>query len=410
MDTQGFLFEVRVCGASCTRVLLFALTMHAAWRQHIAALHAAELIVDEPAAFAAVEALAALAVLGDVPVSWRTPFETDSFCQSELFCASPSIFWRRVAKRVPAAVDVIATLSATLTDADLFDATEPAAVSFVVGSTSLSLIEGSYATGGVGRFVYAAATALGTLIAEQVPDVPAVAGRRVLELGCGVGLVGLVAAACGASSVLMTDNSLASVECARQNAARNEVSDTVRATVLDWEAFRTDEGAKRACEAAGLERSSAPDMAPELILGADCCYSEAMGDALLAVLGYLLKTAPPGSRAVVVNGWPNRGLHRFETLVGARAMLATAECAAIACGEPRPPPRPFIEPSDGPSSGVPTVETPTSVAGLESLSLLSARRLTGFSDHAHHLYVFGARRLEPGLDPGGGLEKSHEAE
>ena len=99
VDTQGFLFEVRVCGASCTRVLLFALTMHAAWRQHIAALHAAELIVDEPAAFAAVEALAALAVLGDVPVSWRTPFETDSFCQSELFCASPSIFWRRVANR-----------------------------------------------------------------------------------------------------------------------------------------------------------------------------------------------------------------------------------------------------------------------------------------------------------------------
>ena len=72
-------------------------------------------------------------------------------------------------------------------------------------------------------------------------------------------------------------------------------------------------------------------------------------------------------------------------------MLAAAECDAIACGEPRPPPRPFIEPSDGPSSGVPTVETPTSVVGLESLSLLSARRLTGFSDHAHHLYVFGAR-------------------
>ena len=297
----------------------------------------------------------------------------------------------RVAKRVPAAADAIATLSATLTDADLFDATEPSAVSFEVGSTSLSLIEGSYATGGVGRFVYAAATALGTLIAEQVPDVPAVAGRRVLELGCGVGLVGLVAAACGALSVLMTDNSLASVECARRNAVRNKVSDTARAAVLDWEAFRTDEEAKRACDAAGLERASAPDTAPELILGADCCYSEAMGDALLAVLGYLLKTAPPGSRAVVVNGWPNRGLHRFETLVGARAMLAAAECDAIACGEPRPPQRPFIEPSDGPSSGVPTVETPTSVVGLESLSLLSARRLTGFSDHAHHLYVFGAR-------------------
>jgi hypothetical protein len=70
-----------------------------------------------------------------------------------------------------------------------------------------------------------------------------------------------------------------------QNAVRNKVSDTARAAVLDWEAFRTDEGAKRACDAAGLERSTAPDTAPELIFGADCCYSEAMGDALLAVLG-----------------------------------------------------------------------------------------------------------------------------
>ena len=80
----------------------------------------------------------------------------------------------------------------------------------------------AYASGGVGRFVYAAARALATKLAAP-PDVRVaaldVSGRRVLELGCGVGLVGLVAARCGAASVLMTDHADASVQQAASNAA-----------------------------------------------------------------------------------------------------------------------------------------------------------------------------------------------
>lgn len=204
------------------------------WAAQIAVLHAAELAFDEAAALAALSALSALAT--SAPPAWRLPFEADGFCQSELLCACPAFFWRRCTKRLPAAADAIAELSAALADADFFDTAPPDVVSFEAAGVSLTLQEGSYATGGTGRFVYAAGTALATLIAAghrrrrpQLPwptlatatadavavasgggdraadaaaaGIPSVSGLRVLDLGCGVGIVGLAAACCGAASV-----------------------------------------------------------------------------------------------------------------------------------------------------------------------------------------------------------------
>ena len=65
-------------------------------------------------------------------------------------------------------------------------------------------------------------------LADALPDV---SGRRVVELGCGLGLVSLVAAARG-GDVTATDWSVDAIELLRRNADRNGVR--LRAEVRDW--------------------------------------------------------------------------------------------------------------------------------------------------------------------------------
>ena len=60
---------------------------------------------------------------------------------------------------------------------------------------------------------------------------PPVAGLRVVELGCGLGLPSLVAAA-GGAEVTATDWAPEAVELLRRNAARNELD--LSAEVRDW--------------------------------------------------------------------------------------------------------------------------------------------------------------------------------
>ncbi|MGZ4292036.1 MAG: class I SAM-dependent methyltransferase [Gaiellaceae bacterium] len=65
-------------------------------------------------------------------------------------------------------------------------------------------------------------------LAEALPDV---AGLRVVELGCGLGVASLVAAAKGAE-VTATDWAPDAIELLLQNAARNGL--VLRAQVRDW--------------------------------------------------------------------------------------------------------------------------------------------------------------------------------
>ena len=90
----------------------------------------------------------------------------------------------------------------------------------------------------------------------------ALAGARVLEVGCGVGISGLGAAAAGADA-LVTDNEPAALRLAMMNARRNGIP--LRAAVADWRAWPLRGRFDR-------------------VIGSDVTYEPAAFDALLAVL------------------------------------------------------------------------------------------------------------------------------
>ena len=60
----------------------------------------------------------------------------------------------------------------------------------------------------------------------------------------------------------------------------------------DWRQFRNAAGARAACAAAGMGIGD-DGWWPDVILAADCCYSDAMGDDLLSAIGHLLASGAP---------------------------------------------------------------------------------------------------------------------
>ena len=84
---------------------------------------------------------------------------------------------------------------------------------------------------GAGDVVWPAGMALSRLLAH-CPSF--VAGMRCLELGSGLGAVGLVAARAGATSVVLTDYDADVLELAALGAAENGVESVVSTRTLDW--------------------------------------------------------------------------------------------------------------------------------------------------------------------------------
>lgn len=125
---------------------------------------------------------------------------------------------------------------------------------------------------------WATAWPSGLTLAEAIAG-RSLGGRRVLELGCGLALPSLAAAAAGAR-VLATDSSPDAVAFAAHNLALNELEGEV--AVADW----------RSAEAL-------VDGGPwDLVLAADVLYLRHNVEALLRVLPRLIK---PGGYAIVAD-------------------------------------------------------------------------------------------------------------
>lgn len=137
-------------------------------------------------------------------------------------------------------------------------------------------------------------------LAEFIIDVKEmIEGKNVLEIGCGLGLAGISATACGAH-VLFTDNDPFALEFTRTNFKRN-FKRAAAVKSMDWR--------KPAC------------LKPfDLILGADVLYEKRWISAVLAVITQCLR---PGGTALIAE--PNRSIAgSFFELVSEKGWNRTA--------------------------------------------------------------------------------------
>jgi len=134
-------------------------------------------------------------------------------------------------------------------------------------------------------------------LAQVVASVEDLSGKRVIELGCGTGLVGLAAAARGAS-VILSDLVPESIELALRNAKRNGLE--VEGLIMDWSQPPEDLGVF------------------DGICAADVLYDDGM---LRGVLRFVRRHLAPEGAAWIAD--PNRvmrgGLEGASRLHGLRA-------------------------------------------------------------------------------------------
>ncbi len=160
------------------------------------------------------------------------------------------------------------------------------------------------------------------VLAEEIAGMEP-AGRRLLELGCGLGLPAIVAARCGFRA-MATDYEEAALEGVRYNADRNAASD-LAVSLLDWRRLPDELGQY------------------DLVVAADVLYEKHHATALAAVIA---RTLIGGGIALVAD--PGR----------ARAVEFEPACRAAGLGIIKQPARRPLGATDGPAIDVYRVTHP----------------------------------------------------
>jgi len=124
---------------------------------------------------------------------------------------------------------------------------------------------------------------------ELVARAPSLAGLRILELGAGTGLPGIVAATLGAR-VVQTDRLDVALDLCRQNAERNRVA--IEHRVADWTDWKEEERY-------------------DLILGADVMYAERLHSFLRHIFDNNLT---PGGRLLMADPFRARSMPLLEAM------------------------------------------------------------------------------------------------
>lgn len=144
----------------------------------------------------------------------------------------------------------------------------------------------------------------------------ALRGARVLELGAGTGLPGIVAAAYGAH-VVQTDRQALALEVCRRNGARNSERDaggTIAYRLADWTLW--DDAARY-----------------DLILGADVLYSDAMHPHLRAIFDANLAR---GGRLLLSDPFRKFSLALLEAMESDGWRIALGKWTVGDAADPRP--------------------------------------------------------------------------
>lgn len=164
---------------------------------------------------------------------------------------------------------------------------------------------------------------------EVAADPGAWAGRRVLELGAGTGLPGIVAASLGAR-VLQTDKHPLALDLCARNGRRNGVpagdaDGAIAYQRADWADWPSDPRLN-----AGVDAGF--DAGFDVVLGADVCYAEGLHDALGAVLA---RVVAPGGRVLLTDPFRRASYGFLERLEGA-GWGVTMSRWSVGLAEPEP--------------------------------------------------------------------------
>eukprot|EP00124_Ichthyophonus_hoferi_P003932 Ihof_evm2s382 gene=Ihof_evmTU2s382 len=95
----------------------------------------------------------------------------------------------------------------------------------------LTLHQGAYVEAGLGYRLWPSATYMARLLLDGEIDVK---GQDVLEIGCGVGVGGLMCAVAGCRSVLMTDYQQSVLRLVEKNIKENDKTGAATVCRLDW--------------------------------------------------------------------------------------------------------------------------------------------------------------------------------
>ena len=199
---------------------------------------------------------------------------------------------------------------------------------YFVRGAPLTLRVGSGIGGGLetGGLVWDAALALSAFLLQLPEAAPELGRRRVLELGAGPGLPGLVLGSLdgGAVTVQLTDVIPATLDNLRHNVSQLPRSTAVSVEELDWHA--------------PVETTRARYADVDLVLAADVVYEPALALPLLATIGAVLE-GKPDARALLAaerrgGAWETflrvlsecGSLRSVERSLEARAALRDAAC------------------------------------------------------------------------------------
>ena len=144
-----------------------------------------------------------------------------------------------------------------------------------------------------------------TLVNHLLAHPQLVQNKRVVELGCGLGLAGLYAAALGATRVTLTDREPFSLHCAMSTAAVNhKLQERIQAVVLDWNTVPSSEEDEL--------------LQSDVVLASDVLYDPTSIQALARVCQTMANASSNGALLLLLTD-PQQ-----ERYPGARAMLQEA--------------------------------------------------------------------------------------
>ena len=154
--------------------------------------------------------------------------------------------------------------------------------------------------------------ALAANVVDESNALVSVNGKRVAELGCGLGLVGLAAAKRGAASVIFCDREPLAIHCALSSAAVSGMS-----VVAVSELENADAGA---CSGSLLDWAEPQALAQQIdfIVAADCLYDPATAALLAGCCADLI-----AGKGTVAIAEPEK-----ERAIGCRAAFLDAAKAA----------------------------------------------------------------------------------